>query len=82
MHTSVAQAGAHVLPRLRRDRSRRCAARAPGLALTQASFAWARERGYEAMVTDWRATNLLSSRFWPRRGFRPTFLRLHRLVGY
>jgi GNAT superfamily N-acetyltransferase len=53
-----------------------------GLALTQASFAWARERGYEAMVTDWRETNLLSSRFWPRRGFRPTFLRLHRLVAY
>lgn len=53
-----------------------------GLALTQACFAWARERGYEALVTDWRETNLLSSRFWSRRGFRPTFLRLHRLVGY
>ena len=51
-----------------------------GLALTQASFAWARSRGYEAMVTDWRVTNLLSSRFWPRRGFRPTFLRLYRSV--
>lgn len=52
-----------------------------GLALTQACFAWAHDRGYEAMVTDWRVTNLLSSRFWPRRGFRPTFLRLHRLVA-
>ena len=31
------------------------------------------------MVTDWRVTNLLSSRFWPRRGFRTSFLRLHRL---
>jgi predicted N-acetyltransferase YhbS len=51
-----------------------------GLALTQASFAWAHERGYETMVTDWRMTNLLSSRFWPRRGFRTTFLRLHRLI--
>jgi GNAT superfamily N-acetyltransferase len=52
-----------------------------GLALTDASFAWARERGYEVMVTDWRATNLLSSRFWPKRGFRTTFLRLHRWIG-
>jgi len=52
-----------------------------GLALTDASFAWARSRGYETMVTDWRETNLLSSRFWPRRGFRTTFLRLHRWIG-
>jgi GNAT superfamily N-acetyltransferase len=52
-----------------------------GLALTQASFAWARSRGYEAMVTDWRVTNLLSSRFWAARGFRTTFLRLHRLLA-
>jgi GNAT superfamily N-acetyltransferase len=52
-----------------------------GLALTQASFAWARSRGYGAMVTDWRVTNLLSSRFWPARGFRTTFLRLHRLIA-
>jgi len=51
-----------------------------GLALTAASFAWARERGYEAMVTDWRVTNLLSSRFWPKRGFRTTFLRLYRSI--
>ncbi len=52
-----------------------------GLALTQAGFAWARSRGYEAMVTDWRVTNLLSSRFWTARGFRPTFFRLHRLIA-
>jgi GNAT superfamily N-acetyltransferase len=51
-----------------------------GLALTDASFAWARERGHETMVTDWRVTNLLSSRFWPARGFRPTFLRLYRHI--
>ena len=51
-----------------------------GLALTQASLAWAHEAGYESMVTDWRVTNLLASRFWPKRGFRTTFLRLHRSV--
>jgi ribosomal protein S18 acetylase RimI-like enzyme len=52
-----------------------------GVALTQATFAWAHERGYRTMVTDWRVTNLLSSRFWPRRGFRTSFLRLHRLIA-
>ena len=51
-----------------------------GLALTAASFAWARDQGYGAMVTDWRVTNLLSSRFWPKRGFRTTFLRLYRSI--
>jgi GNAT superfamily N-acetyltransferase len=51
-----------------------------GLALTDAAFAWAHERGYASMVTDWRMTNLLSSRFWPARGFRCTFLRLYRSV--
>jgi GNAT superfamily N-acetyltransferase len=51
-----------------------------GVALTEASFAWARRAGYETMVTDWRETNLLSSRFWPRRGFRTTFLRLYRSI--
>jgi ribosomal protein S18 acetylase RimI-like enzyme len=51
-----------------------------GVALTDASFAWAAEKGYAAMGTDWRITNLLASRFWPRRGFRPTFFRLYRHI--
>jgi ribosomal protein S18 acetylase RimI-like enzyme len=51
-----------------------------GVAMTNAGFAWARERGYETMVTDWRETNLLASRFWPKRGFRRTFLRLYRSI--
>jgi ribosomal protein S18 acetylase RimI-like enzyme len=51
-----------------------------GVALTEGGFAWARERGHETMVTDWRVTNLLSSRFWPARGFRETFLRLYRHI--
>ena len=51
-----------------------------GLALTEAAFAWARERGHRVIVADWRVTNLLASRFWPRRGFRETFLRLHRHI--
>ena len=51
-----------------------------GVALTDAGFAWAAEQGYAVMVTDWRETNLLASRFWPRRGFRRTFLRLYRSI--
>jgi ribosomal protein S18 acetylase RimI-like enzyme len=54
--------------------------RGAGVALTHAGFEWARERGYETMVVDWRETNLLSSRFWPRRGFERTFLRVHRTI--
>jgi ribosomal protein S18 acetylase RimI-like enzyme len=55
--------------------------RGVGVALTDASCAWGRERGYETMAVDWRETNLLASRFWPKRGFRKTFLRLHRWIG-
>ena len=51
-----------------------------GVALTQAGFAWAAEQRYPTMLTDWRVTNLLASRFWPRRGFRTTFLRLYRSI--
>jgi ribosomal protein S18 acetylase RimI-like enzyme len=51
-----------------------------GVALTQAGFAWAAAEGYPTMITDWRVTNLLASRFWPRRGFRTNFLRLYRSI--
>jgi GNAT superfamily N-acetyltransferase len=51
-----------------------------GVALTQAELAWAAEQGYATMVTDWRVTNLLASRFWPNRGFRPSVLRLYRSI--
>lgn len=51
-----------------------------GVALTEASLAWAAEEGYPTMITDWRVTSLLASRFWPRRGFRTSFLRLYRSI--
>ena len=51
-----------------------------GRLLGEAVFAWARETGREWVVTDWRMTNLLSSRVWPRLGFRPTFYRLFRAI--
>jgi GNAT superfamily N-acetyltransferase len=54
--------------------------RGVGRALTAHVIRWAHEHGYPVMTTDWRMTNLLASRFWPRRGFRPTFLRLYRSI--
>jgi GNAT superfamily N-acetyltransferase len=49
-----------------------------GRALTAHVLAWAHDSGIPVMVIDWRMTNLFASRFWPRRGFRTTFLRLYR----
>ena len=51
-----------------------------GLALTRHVLHWAHANGYPSMTTDWRMTNLLASRFWPKRGFRETFLRLYRAL--
>jgi ribosomal protein S18 acetylase RimI-like enzyme len=51
-----------------------------GVALTEHALAWAREHGHPALVADWRVTNLLSSRFFPRRGFRVAFERLYRSI--
>jgi GNAT superfamily N-acetyltransferase len=51
-----------------------------GLALTAAALNWAHAHEYRTMTTDWRVTNLLSSRFWPARGFRAAFLRLYRSI--
>jgi ribosomal protein S18 acetylase RimI-like enzyme len=52
-----------------------------GLALCDQACRWAAEAGYGSITVDWRVANLLASRFWPARGFRPTFLRLHRTMG-
>jgi GNAT superfamily N-acetyltransferase len=51
-----------------------------GLALFHHVLGWAHENGYRSMTTDWRSVNLLSSRFWPKRGFRPQYLRLYRAI--
>ncbi|MFF0264193.1 GNAT family N-acetyltransferase [Kribbella sp. NPDC004536] len=56
--------------------------RGAGRALGEAVLQWSAETGYTSVVTDWRVTNLLSSRTWPRLGFRQTFHRLHRLIGH
>jgi GNAT superfamily N-acetyltransferase len=51
-----------------------------GLSLAAFALGWAREHGYRSVTVDWRMVNLLSSRFWPNRGFRPQYLRLYRAV--
>jgi GNAT superfamily N-acetyltransferase len=53
-----------------------------GRALGETVLQWSADTGYTSVVTDWRVTNLLSSRAWPRLGFRQTFHRLHRLIGH
>lgn len=51
-----------------------------GVALTEHAFWWAREHGHDRIKADWRIANLLASRFWPKRGFRPTAYRLVRYL--
>ncbi|HLX32038.1 MAG TPA: GNAT family N-acetyltransferase [Gaiellaceae bacterium] len=51
-----------------------------GRALTAHAIRWAHDHGHPTMTTDWRMTNLWASRFWPKRGFRTTFLRLYRSI--
>ncbi len=54
--------------------------RGVGRVLTQHGLAEARALGYAHCLTDWVATNLLASRFWPRQGFRPMVYRLMRNI--
>lgn len=61
-----------VLPEFRR--------RGIAAALTASVLRELRERGFNHVVTDWRATNQLSSNTWPRLGFDPTIYRLHRAI--
>jgi GNAT superfamily N-acetyltransferase len=51
-----------------------------GRALTEFALDWAHENGFRSMTVDWRSVNLLSSRFWTNRGFRPQYLRLYRAI--
>jgi GNAT superfamily N-acetyltransferase len=51
-----------------------------GQALTRHGLWGARAQGYSICETDWRSTNLLASRFWPRQGFQPAVYRLVRRI--
>ena len=52
--------------------------RGVGRALTAHGLTAASAAGFTRCIADWRVTNLLSSRFWPRQGFRPVAYRLSR----
>jgi GNAT superfamily N-acetyltransferase len=52
-----------------------------GVALTLHAFGWAAAHDHPVIQTAWRMTNLLASRFWIARGFRPVYHRLHRALG-
>lgn len=39
-----------------------------------------RERGFRHMITDWRITNLASSTFWAKYGFKPIAYRMVRYI--
>jgi ribosomal protein S18 acetylase RimI-like enzyme len=51
-----------------------------GQALTDVGLMDVRESGYRYVVTDWRMTNIQSSSFWPKQGFKETAYRLIRKV--
>ena len=78
--TSPASASARAASAWRRATLPELRGRGVGTALVEHALGWAAEDGFQAVTTDWRVPNLLSSRFWPARGFRPTFHRLHRVL--
>lgn len=51
-----------------------------GRALVEHALHAAHALGHATLKTDWRSTNLLAWRFFPRRGFRPFAFRLRRDV--
>ena len=53
-----------------------------GRALGEALLDLAHRSGAPAVISDWRSTNLLSSRAWTQLGYRETFWRMHRVVGF
>ena len=53
-----------------------------GRALGEAVASWAAAAGYPTLCTDWRSANLEADRAWRALGYEPTFLRLHRHVGF
>ncbi len=53
-----------------------------GRALGEAVLDWCARTGFAAVATDWRETNLHSSRAWRALGFTDTFVRVHRLIGH
>jgi GNAT superfamily N-acetyltransferase len=74
---TVPEACVHLGPAGTREQAR---GRGIGRALSRCVLAHARQAGYRFCHTDWRSTNLLASRVWPRIGFHPAVYRLSRRV--
>ena len=51
-----------------------------GVALTESLAAAAEERGFSYLETNWRTTNRVAAKFWPARGFTPTWQRMVRVL--
>jgi len=51
-----------------------------GTVLTKTLFNDALKKKYESSITDWRITNLKSSKFWPSMGYKPFAYRMVRTI--
>ncbi len=52
-----------------------------GKGLTEYALNRQKELKYDYCVTDWRTTNVLSSKFWQKNGFKSVAFRLHRRIN-
>lgn len=52
-----------------------------GTSMVDAALHEGVQRGFAIAETNWRVPHRLAADFWPRYGFTPTALRLHRTVG-
>ena len=51
-----------------------------GKKLMNEGFKIMKEKGYNNIIIDWRITNLASSTFWPKCGFKPIAYRMFRCI--
>lgn len=51
-----------------------------GKKLMNEGYRMMKEKGYSSIITDWRITNLASSTFWPKCGFKPLAYRMVRYI--
>jgi len=52
-----------------------------GTALVEHALRELSRRGFKYCMADWHVPNLLSSRFWPKRGFTPVVYRMKRVIA-
>ena len=52
-----------------------------GRAIVEELLSAAAQSGSRYAETNWRITNRVAARHWPRAGFTRTYVRLHRAIG-